>query len=644
MRNKVMNNNMSSPIKPSAKNKTSKSHKGKLKRSRSNKNEAIAHRVLSIKTAHEVTKADSSERNTYADVKRNNALTQGINILRKESPDTVPRCSSADTINTTERQYSGFIKTDKSSGFKSDRRIYVLDKTSKSLESPRRDMPNRHFSAVYGRDKNSRNNSPVARLNIRSNSAVSSGDMEARNNSAVHGPDDTKPGYNSARGDTSRNTFAGYAQSRQSRNYSRIHRVYSGSTASRNNSAVNKPRTTSAVYRTEETRKASGAESPDKIEDEIIIGNRITSPSADTSIIDETHSPIRETQEKQGHVTNGERNIYFGHDSLHSPRCIDRTNLLSRGSSLMLGSGRVTKYNDTETLQLHFDNDDYSNLLDNRMSHVRSVTITTHTINTPNNALKETKLSPRPVEVSLPKTFITKSGSLLLYSDNKVIKDKIRQSQQNSKSDEDNIQVKGRKMSPRTLVPQAYPYWGKHVKKESRKKFPPNSDNRTNTGCTKRDQREYIGIKNQSVNDKPYSWDFAVLPVKLINEEDKSEDKRSIKTVSNLSEAVLAYRSTLPSSQDKYLAMMEQTGDGETKTERMNKFQAMQMQRLSTWTKEWVGRQSSITFNKNTIAGKAVKDDERNSLLIERLRNSLKQSLHCHAPVNTPLVGSDMHF
>jgi hypothetical protein len=123
-----------------------------------------------------------------------------------------------------------------------------------------------------------------------------------------------------------------------------------------------------------------------------------------------------------------------------------------------------------------------------------------------------------------------------------------------------------------------------------------------------------------------------VLPAKLIND----GDKEGIKTVSNLSEAVLAYQSTLPSAKDKYLAVMQQSrSGGKTQAERMNELQAMQLQRLSKWTREWVGMHGHVLF-KNT--DKVVKEAEADNILIKRIRKSLKK--YVQTPANTPSMGT----
>lgn len=159
----------------------------------------------------------------------------------------------------------------------------------------------------------------------------------------------------------------------------------------------------------------------------------------------------------------------------------NRAELQSRGSSLMLGSGKTRRQNDTETLEIHFNKKDYSNLVTKSSPEMYCITGNLNS----DNAQNEGKQSPRHVEVQLPKTYITKSGSLFLYSDGTVMKDKQRERSENSQGSGQSIEILGHKMSPRTLVPQAYPYWGKLIKTKT-------GDKRNNTGT-------YISLENKPV-------------------------------------------------------------------------------------------------------------------------------------------------
>lgn len=257
------------------------------------------------------------------------------------------------------------------------------------------------------------------------------------------------------------------------------------SSASRKSSAVKDHHSAiqshSAVYKTDELKESEGTENSISIEEEIVKGNRIAIPPVETATFEDIITPIKEMQVQENNPGKpADSNIHPEKDlSVKSPRNVDRGNLFSRGSSLMLGSGKVRKSNDTETLELHIAESEFSSVQEQVASHVVSVTIGDSKANTPPGRLKESKLSPRPFEVVLPKTFITKSGSLLLYSDSELMKSADNCNRESGQQDKKEIEIKGHKVSPRTLVPQAYPYWGKLVNRRAQSK---NTNTRINTG------------------------------------------------------------------------------------------------------------------------------------------------------------------
>ena len=77
--------------------------------------------------------------------------------------------------------------------------------------------------------------------------------------------------------------------------------------------------------------------------------------------------------------------------------------------------------------------------------------------------------------------------------------------------------------------------------------------------------------------------------------------------------------------------MKQPRGSGKTQAERMNELQAGQLQRLSSWTREWVGLHDHVLFKK---AEKAIKDEEADKVLITKLRKALKKKVQ--TPANTP--------
>jgi hypothetical protein len=307
------------------------------------------------------------------------------------------------------------------------------------------------YSEIYNRFLSSRNATPLSRPNSRQCPPVK---LDPQRFIAENKPNDAQKRIDSASLIiTPRSSSSANIRS-QSRGSSSTRCL----SASRKSSAANKQRSNSAVYKTDESKIREEADNFYNIEEEVVKGNRIAIPLVNTSTFDDILTPIKEIQTEQSNTTKTDCSIYPENGLLmNSPRCVDRSNILSRGSNLMLGSGRIRKSNDTETLELHIDDSEFSELQEQITSHVVSVTIGTSAANTPACTLKEGKMSPRPLEVILPKTYITKSGSLLLYSNSKLMKSTDTQ------NDEKEMKVKGKKLSPRTLVPQAYPYWGKHV-------------------------------------------------------------------------------------------------------------------------------------------------------------------------------------
>ncbi|KAH3789744.1 uncharacterized protein LOC127842786 [Dreissena polymorpha] len=309
----------------------------------------------------------------------------------------------------------------------------------------------------------------------------------------------------------------------------------------------------------------------------------------------------------------------------------------SRGSRLMIGSGKIRKSNASEKLELHIDNSDYLALLNQQSAVSTAESMYKVTDNLPEKDPPGTPIkvpSPRAIVAPLPKTFVTRAGSLMLFSDSRVVK-----SQRSAKSDNTAgvaLKLQGQRLKPRAIAPQAYSQWGKLVRPQA-------GVVHSNVKQTKRDQRNYLGL-NRGEERHAYSWNYSVVPIKRIYI--KPLTKSHCGFLNHFSEAVLAYRAREPTEQDKYLSMIRQTWNGKTLEEHTQREAARDLKQVvSPWTKEWIQSQSTVMYSEPAVStllrrrkyGTRVRGDQLTT--IADARSNLAVSSFCRAPTNTPMPG-----
>ena len=182
-------------------------------------------------------------------------------------------------------------------------------------------------------------------------------------------------------------------------------------------------------------------------------------------------------------------------------------------------------------------------------------------------------------EVSLPKTYLTRSGSMFLYSDRKYIKEKDRKSPLTNRTDE--LDVLGQAITrPNTSSSNA-----KWMQLLGKKQNPPASWSVKRESC--RENERYIksraSDRSRGSETLPYSWNYALAPA--------NQSKRTdIKTVKGLSEAVLAYRKQESSENDtgKYLELIRKKWEGRTDLEKQQLILGGKMYTVSDWTRDWI--------------------------------------------------------
>lgn len=183
------------------------------------------------------------------------------------------------------------------------------------------------------------------------------------------------------------------------------------------------------------------------------------SPFRDVSQVERPNYPAADTSRKNGSLC-----ARTDSPSYNEQPTTDRTDISSRASPLMMGSGVMNKTNDVEKLELHLSETDFSSLLTKKRggtSNMFCVAGSTYP-----HEHKDNNVSPRSVKAALPKTYITRSGSLFLYSDSNIMKD-IHDISSSTSSSTRTFEMHGYTMPTRTLVPHSYPSWGKLVKKSS---------------------------------------------------------------------------------------------------------------------------------------------------------------------------------
>ena len=115
-------------------------------------------------------------------------------------------------------------------------------------------------------------------------------------------------------------------------------------------------------------------------------------------------------------------------------------------SSLTLGTGKVKLYDNIDKLELHLNTMDYSSLITQRLR--------------PSDSFSVIQECTRPTKYTkLPKTFVTKSGSLFLYSDSKIMKENAKHNPCDAESETWYVQGAGMASFSRNNPP----VWKKYV-------------------------------------------------------------------------------------------------------------------------------------------------------------------------------------
>jgi len=100
----------------------------------------------------------------------------------------------------------------------------------------------------------------------------------------------------------------------------------------------------------------------------------------------------------------------------------DRPETACRASPLMVGEGRTRTQGIAKHIDLHLEPTEISVLITHRAKSAQSM-FRTASAQVSSCATGSTNhvTSPRAVEVNLPKTYVTRSGSLMIYSDSKAV-------------------------------------------------------------------------------------------------------------------------------------------------------------------------------------------------------------------------------
>ena len=266
-------------------------------------------------------------------------------------------------------------------------------------------------------------------------------------------------------------------------------------------------------------------------------------------------------------------------------KLIEKRPRISRNiSTLTLGTGKVSKLDSAETVELHFNHKDYDNLIATR---TRPKVLFALNQSIGEKETKEAKATPRrkisKFEVSLPKTYLTRQGSMVLYSDRNAMRDKHHQSPSTDESSE--LDVTGQSIErPNTSASNSQ--W---IQLVGRQKCPPRSAWSSNSiSC--REKERYIksraSDRSRAYEDLPYSWNYAVSPAKIMN----PRSSKDLETVKGLSEAVLSYKKQEPNENgtDKYLELIRQKWKSRTEIEKQQLILSGKLFKATDWTRDWI--------------------------------------------------------
>ena len=311
------------------------------------------------------------------------------------------------------------------------------------------------------------------------------------------------------------------------------------------------------------------------------------------------------------------------------------------------GTGRVSKCNDMERVGLYVDQREYNGFIDLRTRSKllfafpqRSVQHTGRTM----NRTSKLATTPKENELSLSKTYLTKSGKMMLYSDRKVMKDKDNASEA---SDNDSLDIMGQSIArPKSNVSNSK--WIQHVGK----KTPGLASAWTSNGISCRDKDRYIksraSYRSRWTEPAYYSGVNSSTQMRTMDPLNKSD----ITTVKGLSEAVLAYDQddVTDNNTDRYLALIKKKWRDRTDVEKQQLIVAGRMCKVTDWTHDWihVHRKYLRESTRQHMDGPARPAEEVRSRPKHTVRNSRRKSQtfawdsgydkYSRVPVNTPLA------
>ena len=258
-------------------------------------------------------------------------------------------------------------------------------------------------------------------------------------------------------------------------------------------------------------------------------------------------------------------------------------------SRLTVGTGKVARNKRSERLELHFNHREYNNIVKARTRPRGMYVVGRETkaipkvVKTPSNASRVSSL--RSFEASLPKTYLTRSGSMLLYSDRKIMKENDRQCPPHNRLGD--FDITGQAI-PRPGTSASNAKWMQLLGKKTN---PPGSWSVKSDSC--RENGRYIksraSDRSHESGTLPYSWNYAVSPARLIH----PSTVKDIKTVKGLSDAVLAYRNheredIEDNDTSKYLDLIRRKWDSRTNIEKQQLILSGKTFTVSDWTRDWI--------------------------------------------------------
>ena len=254
-------------------------------------------------------------------------------------------------------------------------------------------------------------------------------------------------------------------------------------------------------------------------------------------------------------------------------------------SKLAFGTGKVSKSNETERVDLHFKHSEYNRFIVERTRPKLLFAFPQQSEEKAGGVKKNSsrwEKAAKENEMSLSKTYLTKSGTMLLYSDRKVMKDKDSESEA---SENDNLDITGQSIA-RSKSSVSNSKWVHHVGKKTDRLASAWSSN--GSSCREKDRyiKSRASYRSRWTEPVPYSWNYSLSPMRIANPSNKSD----IKTVKGLSEAVLAYRKedVIDSDTGKYLELIRKKWEDRTDVEKQQLVLAGRICKVTDWTRDWI--------------------------------------------------------